>query len=44
MTLEEQFIDTWTIHNRINLYLLNAIADEALDTRLAEKGRTVYQQ
>ena len=26
----DQIIETWQIHNRINLYLLDAIADEAL--------------
>jgi uncharacterized damage-inducible protein DinB len=39
--MEEQLIETWTIHNRINLYLLNAIPDEALGDALA-KCRTVY--
>jgi hypothetical protein len=43
VTLEEQLIDTWTIHNRINLYLLDTVADEALGERLGTKGRTVYQ-
>ena len=29
--MDEQLIETWNIHNRINLYLLDAIPDEALD-------------
>ena len=27
---EQQLIETWNIHNRINLYVLDAIAPEAL--------------
>ncbi len=30
MEIEEQFLDTWNIHSRINLYLLDAIQTEAL--------------
>ena len=37
-------IETWQIHNRINLYLLDAIADDALAAQSASKGRTVGQQ
>jgi uncharacterized damage-inducible protein DinB len=42
--MEEQLIETWMIHQRINLYLLDALADEALGAALQEKGRTVYAQ
>ena len=38
---EEQLLDTWNIHNRINLYLLQAIPPEALDGVPASKGRSV---
>lgn len=41
--MEEHLIETWLIHNRINLYMLEAIAAEHLDCKLAEKARTVYQ-
>ncbi len=37
-------IETWQIHNRINLYLLDAIAESALADQSASKGRTVGQQ
>lgn len=37
-------IDTWNIHNRINLYLLNAVAEEALPATASSKGRTVGEQ
>ena len=37
-------IETWQIHNRINLYLLDAIAEGALAGQSASKGRTVGQQ
>ena len=40
--LEAQLIETWTIHNRINLYLLAAIPDEAFPITLNSKGRSVY--
>ncbi|HEV3257896.1 MAG TPA: DinB family protein [Gemmataceae bacterium] len=41
--MEEQLVETWNIHNRINLYLLNAVPAEALGSTLAPKHRTVYQ-
>ena len=34
-------VETWEIHNRINLYLLHAIPDEALGATLNGKGRSV---
>ena len=40
--MEDQLIETWQIHNRINLYLLDAIPDEALGDSLGGKGRTVH--
>lgn len=43
VSLEEQLIETWNIHDRINRYLLDAIPDEALGAALAPKHRTVYQ-
>jgi uncharacterized damage-inducible protein DinB len=41
--MEEQLVETWNIHNRVNLYLLDAVAPEALGAVLAPKHRTVYQ-
>jgi len=40
-SLAEQLVDTWRISNRINLYLLDAIPDEALDDMAPTKGRSV---
>jgi uncharacterized damage-inducible protein DinB len=40
--MDEQLLETWAIHNRINLYLLDAVPDDALGASLAPKGRTVY--
>lgn len=37
-------IDAWNIHNRINLFLLNAIDVEHLHDRAGGKGRTVGEQ
>ncbi len=42
--MEEQLIETWTIHNRIHLYLLDAVPPEALRDVSASKGRTVGEQ
>lgn len=41
--MEEQLIATWNIHNRINLYLLNAIPDELLGLSLKTRHRTIFQ-
>jgi uncharacterized damage-inducible protein DinB len=44
--LINQIVETWQIHNRINLYLLNAIPDSGLSARPIAKrqGRTVAEQ
>lgn len=36
-----QFIETWNIHNSINLYLLEAIKEEYLVDISSSKGRNV---
>ena len=41
---EKQFFETWDIHNRINLYLLDAIETPALRSYSASKGRSVGEQ
>jgi uncharacterized damage-inducible protein DinB len=41
---EKQVLDTWNIHNRINLYLLDAIDPAALDGHATSKGRSVGEQ
>lgn len=41
--MEDQLIETWNIHDRINGYLLKAIPEEALGSALAPKHRTVFQ-
>jgi uncharacterized damage-inducible protein DinB len=40
---EEQIVETWQIHNRVNLYLLEAIEPASLRLALKERGRTVAQ-
>src|SRR5947209_3704536 len=42
--LEEQLLDTWNIHDRINLYLLDALAPEVLGDVGLSKGRSVGEQ
>jgi len=42
-SMEDQLLETWLIHDRINRYLLNAIPEEALGSALGPKHRTVYQ-
>ena len=41
---QTQFLETWEIHNRINLYLLEAVEPAALVSLSASKGRTVGEQ
>jgi uncharacterized damage-inducible protein DinB len=41
---EKQFLETWEINNRINLYLLDAVDPPALVSLSASKGRTVGEQ
>lgn len=41
--MDEQLVETWSIHDRINRYLLQAISPEALGSALAPKHRTVFQ-
>ena len=41
---ESQVIETWEIHNRINLYLLDATEPANLISQSASKGRTVGEQ
>jgi uncharacterized damage-inducible protein DinB len=41
--MEEPLVETWAIHNRINLYLLDAVPDDALGAALSPKFRTVAQ-
>ena len=40
----KDLIETWEIHNRINLYLLDAIDEKHLADISASKGRTVGEQ
>jgi uncharacterized damage-inducible protein DinB len=40
----EQLIETWEINNRINLYLLDAIAEENLGGTMSSKGRSAGEQ
>jgi uncharacterized damage-inducible protein DinB len=42
--MEDQLVDTWQIHDRINLYLLEAVPDAALGNTSASKGRSVGEQ
>jgi len=37
-------IETWQIHDRINLYLLDAVDPTSLDSHAASKGRSVGEQ
>jgi uncharacterized damage-inducible protein DinB len=39
-----QLLETWDVHNRVNLYLLDAISPEALRDVSASKGRNVGEQ
>jgi uncharacterized damage-inducible protein DinB len=39
--MSNPLIETWEIHNRINLYLLDALKEADLSAELRPKGRTV---
>jgi uncharacterized damage-inducible protein DinB len=39
-----QLVETWQIHDRINLYLLDAIDSQSLSSHSASKGRSVGEQ
>ena len=41
---ETQFVEAWSIHDRINLYLLESIEPAALASYSASKGRSVGEQ
>jgi uncharacterized damage-inducible protein DinB len=41
---DNPLIETWAIHDRINLYLLDAIDASSLDSHSASKGRSVGEQ
>lgn len=41
---DKQVIETWEIHNRINLYLLESVEPGALASFSASKGRSVGEQ
>jgi uncharacterized damage-inducible protein DinB len=41
--MEGQLTETWNINNRVNLYLLDGIKDEALGDVSASKGRSVAE-
>lgn len=43
-SLADQLLESWEIHARINLYLLDAVPPGALGDRSASKGRTVGEQ
>ncbi|MET0400095.1 MAG: hypothetical protein ABW277_25115 [Longimicrobiaceae bacterium] len=42
--LPDMLVETWEIHARINLYLLDAVPPEALGDRSASKGRVVGER
>lgn len=42
--MQEQLIESWHIHNRINLFLLDAVAEAHLIDTASSKGRSVGEQ
>lgn len=42
--MDKQLLETWDIHNRINIYLLDAVNPAALGAYSASKGRSVGEQ
>jgi uncharacterized damage-inducible protein DinB len=39
----QQLVETWQINNRVNLYLLDALAPEQLESKLLSKGRSAAE-
>ncbi|HUP28516.1 MAG TPA: DinB family protein [Chloroflexia bacterium] len=39
--MDEQLLDTWSIHSRIGPYVLQSLPDEALGSMAGRKGRSV---
>jgi len=42
--MTNQLLETWQIHDRINLYLLEAVDPQSLSSHSASKGRSVGEQ
>ena len=42
--MKEQLLETWRIHNRMNMLLIDHITDEGMNKTLSPRGRTVYLQ
>jgi len=42
--MTDQLVETWQIHDRINLYVLDAVDAESLKSYSASKGRSVGEQ
>jgi uncharacterized damage-inducible protein DinB len=42
--MKDQLLETWEIHSRINLYLLDSLKEEHLRDVLTSKGRNVGEQ
>jgi uncharacterized damage-inducible protein DinB len=42
--MEKELLETWEIHQRINLYLLESILEQHLEDVAASKGRNVGEQ
>ena len=42
--MTNQLVETWAIHDRINLYLLEAVDPQSLSSHSASKGRSVGEQ
>src|SRR5690348_18350168 len=41
---DNPLLETWQIHDRINLYLLDAVDPSSLDSHSASKGRSAGEQ
>ncbi|HET6995409.1 MAG TPA: DinB family protein, partial [Chitinophagaceae bacterium] len=42
--MKEQLLETWRIHNKMNLLLIDNIKDTGMEQSLSPPGRTVYYQ
>ncbi|TMI70701.1 MAG: hypothetical protein E6H09_15640 [Bacteroidetes bacterium] len=42
--MKEQLLETWRIHNKMNLLLMDNITDAGMERTSSPRGRTVYHQ
>ena len=42
--MKEQLLDTWAVHQRMNILLINNTSDDGMQKTLSIRSRTIFQQ